>query len=76
MKLENGDIAIGLFNMSGEKAAARLNLDEIGLPFSTGRTLACRDVWGGEEFTVKNATLIRELAPYDCEVLRARVVAL
>ena len=75
-QLENGDIAIGLFNMSEEKAVARLNLDEIGLPFSTGRTLACRDVWGGEEFTVKNATMIRELAPFDCEVLRTRVVAL
>lgn len=75
-QLENGDIAIGLFNMSEEKAAARLNLDEVGLPFSTGRTLACRDVWSGEEFTVKNATMIRELAPFDCEVLRARVVTL
>ena len=75
-QLENGDVAVGLFNMSGEKAVARLNLDEIGLPFSTGRTLACKDVWSNEEFKVKNSTLIRELAPYDCEVLRGRVVAL
>lgn len=74
-QLENGDIALGLFNMSGEKSAARLNLDEMGMPFSTGRTLECKNVWNGETFKVKNSTIIRELAPYDCEVLRAAVVA-
>ena len=75
-QLENGDLAIGLFNMSEEKAAARLNLDEVGLPFSTGMTLECREAWTGETFKVKNSTLIRELAPFDCEILRAKVVAL
>ena len=62
--------------MSEEKAAARLNLDEVGLPFSTGMTLECREAWTGETFKVKNSTLIRELAPFDCEILRAKVVAL
>ncbi len=38
-QLDDGDVAIGLFNLSEEKAAARFNLDEIGLGFSTGKTL-------------------------------------
>jgi len=74
--LENGDVAIGMFNLSEEKAVARLNLDELGLPFSTGRTLALKELWTGEESTVKNATIIRELAPFDCAVFRGKVVEL
>lgn len=74
--LENGELAIGLFNLGDGKAVARLNLDEVGLPFSTGRTLECTDVWSGDSFRVKNSTLIREIAPCDCEVLRAKVVPL
>lgn len=73
-QLENGDLAVGLFNMSGEKSVARLNLDEVGLPFSTGMTLECREVWSGEQFKVKNSTLTRELEPFGCEVLRGKVV--
>ena len=69
-QLENGDL-----NLSEEKAVARLNLDEVGLPFSTGMTLECKDVWGGESFKANNSTIIRELEPFDCQVLRAKVVA-
>lgn len=43
-QLENGDLAIGLFNMSEEKAVARFNLDEVGLGFSTGKTLEMKEV--------------------------------
>lgn len=75
-QLENGDIAIGMFNLSDGKAAARLNLDEVGLPFSTGKTLEWKELWSGETGRVKNATLIRELEPYDCAVLRGKVVDL
>lgn len=75
-QLDNGDVAIGLFNLSEEKAVARMNLDEIGLPFSTGKTLKLRELWSGEERTVKNATMICELEPYDCAVFRGEVVDL
>ena len=57
-QLENGDLAIGLFNLSEEKAVARVNLDEVGLPFSTGKTLKLRELWSGEVRTVKNAVII------------------
>lgn len=75
-QLENGELAIGFFNLKEEKAVARLNLDEVGLPFSTGKTLKLRELWTGEEFTVKNSTIIKELAPFDCAVYRAKVVDL
>lgn len=75
-QLENGQLAIGLFNLGEEKAAAKFNLDELGIPFSTGRTLQLHEVWTGEETLVKNATVIQELAPYDCAVFLAKVVKL
>ena len=51
-------------------------LDELGLPFSTGRTLEVKELWTGESVEVKNATMVRELEPFDCAILRAKVVKL
>lgn len=73
-QLENGDLCIGLFNLGDGKACARLNLDEVGLPFSTGRTLALKELWTGEESRVVNSTLIKELEPFDCALFRGKVV--
>ena len=63
--LANGDLAIGMFNLSDEKSRAAMNLDEIGLPFSTGHTLRAR-----------NASLTAELEPFASKVYRAKVVKL
>lgn len=75
-QLFNGDLAIGLFNMSDKKTTVNLNLDELGLPLSTQRTLRLKEVWTGEERNVPNATLRRELEPFDCAVYRGKVVKL
>ena len=75
-QLSNGDLAIGLFNMSDKKTTVNLNLDELGLPLSTQRTLHLKEVWTGEERNVPNATLRRELEPFDCAVYRGKVVKL
>ncbi len=75
-QLENGDIAIGMFNLGEGKAVARLNLDELGLPFSTGRTLDATELWSGEKVEIKNATMIREMEPFGCAMIRAKVVRL
>jgi alpha-galactosidase len=72
--LSNGDIAIGLFNLSENKSAARFNLDELGLPQSTGHTLEMTEVWTKKNSTVTNGTWIQELDAYDCAVYRAKVV--
>lgn len=75
-QLENGELAVGMFNLSDQKVTARLNLDEVGLPFSTGKTLQLRELWTGEESGVKNSTMLKELEPFDCAVYRAKVVDL
>ncbi len=72
--LENGDIAIGIFNFSDGWMQTRLNLDELGLPESTGRTLEMHELWSGETQTVKNGTSFHKVAPYGCLVYRCRVV--
>lgn len=75
-QLENGELAIGFFNLGDDKAVARLNLDELGLPHSTGMTLEVKEVWTGEQYKVKNSSMSKELEPYSCAVYRARVVEL
>lgn len=72
--LGNGDIALGFFNFSGEEGAVRVNLDELGLPESTGKTLCMRNVWEDESITVKNGTFIHNIKPYDSLVYRCKVV--
>lgn len=73
-QLDNGDIALGFFNLADQKVTARFNLDEIGLPHSTGKTLKMRELWTGKELLVKNSSVAWEIEPYDCAVFRAQVV--
>ena len=72
--LENGDIAVGFFNFSDEDGTVKINLDEFGLPESTGKTLCMRNVWEDETVTVKNGTIIHDIQPFDCLVYRCKVV--
>ena len=74
--LADGDLAIGMFNLSDEKSRAAMNLDEIGLPFSTGHTLELTEVWTGENLCANNASLVTELEPFASKVYRAKVVKL
>lgn len=73
-QLDNGDIAIGIFNLEDQPITARFNLDQLGLPHSTGKTLCCRDVWTGDEYRVVNSTFVQNVAAYDCLVYRCKVV--
>ena len=72
--LENGDIALGFFNLGSAAAIVRVNLDELGLPESTGKTLCMCNVWEDETVTVKNGTIIHDIQPYDCLVYRCSVI--
>ena len=72
--LVGGELAIGMFNLSGDKAPASLCLDEVGVPFSSGKTLCMKEMWTGEEVVAKTSAVIQEIEPYDCKVFRARVV--
>lgn len=72
--LENGDIAVGLFNLGDQRQTAWLSLDKLGLPESTGKTLEMHDVFTGEVITVTNGTFYRPIQAYDSLVYRCRVV--
>ncbi len=74
--LANGKIAIGFFNLSENKATARVNLDEFGLPLSTGKTLLLKDVWTKETHSVKNGTFCCPLEPFECAVYLATLADL
>lgn len=74
--LSTGEIAIGLFNLSDEPARACFNLDELGLPYSTRKTLSMTDAWTGKQAPVRNANVTWKLDAHDCAVFRAKVVDL
>jgi alpha-galactosidase len=73
-QLENGDLAIGLFNLSDKKMTARFNLDELGLPESTKKTLALHELWTGKDAKPAHGTFMYELEAFDSAVFRAKVV--
>lgn len=72
--LENGDIALGFFNFNDKEAVARLNIDQLGLPESTGKTLEMHEVWTGETVKVKNGTFNKKLDAFDGKVYRCKIV--
>lgn len=72
--LENGDIAVGMFNFGGEKAVVRMTVDELGIPESTDRTLKLENVWDDETVTVTNGAFIHDIEPCGCLVYRCKVV--
>lgn len=72
--LENGDIAVGMFNFGGEKAVVRITVDELGIPESTDRTLKLENVWDNETVTVTNGAFIHDIEPCGCLVYRCKVV--
>jgi len=75
-QLTDGDLLLGFFNLGDSDATARVNMDEVGLPMSTGRTLQVTELWSGRQETVTNATLTWELPPFGCAMLRGRLVRL
>ena len=72
--LENGDIALGFFNLTDNEEAGLFNIDQLGLPESTGKTLEMHEVWTGETEIVKNGTFIKKVPAYDCLVYRCKII--
>ena len=72
--LENGDIAVGIFNFLDRETRPRVTLDAFGLGECTGKTLELTDVWTGEKSFPRNGTIESKLAPHSCVVYRAKVV--
>ena len=72
--LENGDIALGFFNLTDNEESAYFYNDQLWLPESTGKTLEMHEVWTGETEIVKNGVFIKKIPAYDCLVYRCKLI--
>ena len=72
--LENGDIAVGFFNLSEKEQLLRYEFEELGVQESTGKTLMLHDVWSGGEFRLENCSVWRNMKPYETLLFRCRVI--
>ena len=72
--LENGDIAVGFFNLSEKEQLLRYEFEELGVQESTGKTLMLHDVWSGEEFRLENCSVWHNMKPYETLLFRCRVI--
>ena len=72
--LDNGDIAIGAFNLTDGDYHFGATLQDIGLGNTTGKTLELTDCWTGEKSYPLNDTICRTLKPHCSVVFRARVI--
>ncbi len=72
--LDNGDYAIGIFNMDDEDHNIWFALDDMGINRSTGKTLVLKNLWTGEEEELVNGLYKNVIAPHDCRLFRARFI--
>ena len=72
--LDNGDIAIGMFNFADGDAWMHFRAEDFGLDRGTGRTLALHDVFGGEDCGMRNEIFQAVVPAHGCRVFRAKVV--
>ena len=73
--LENGDIALGAFNLSDGFSDPFISFDTLGLNRATGKALALTDLWTGEEIGVyKDIFRFKAIPAHGCVMLRAKVV--
>lgn len=75
--LDDGKIAVGFFNFTDGKSDvwhSSFNLETIGLPETTGKTLLMRDVVTGETFKVTNGIAMVTVEAHGARVFIAEVV--
>ena len=76
--LNNGDIAIGVFNFTdGDLNRWQMTItpDNLGLPITSGKTLELTNLWTGEKVQTFNGTIeLDHLAAHDCFLFRAKVI--
>ena len=72
--LENGDIAIGMFNLSNDPRNMYFTLPDLSLTRSCGRKLELKDLWTGEICYTEGEKFMTRVDGCDCRVYRARLV--
>ncbi len=73
-QMANGDLVIGIFNLYEGGSRSVINLSQLGLGPASHKTLRMKELWTGEELTVENSILIRDIPIHSCEMWRAQIV--
>ncbi len=71
--LDNGDIAVGLFNLSDGGANLWVAADDVGVPEFSGKILVGTEAYTNAPVRAVNGVLSKELAPHSCAVWRLSV---
>ncbi len=71
--LRDGDIAIGLFNLSDKERELSLMFWDIGLPYSADVSLSMYDCWQHRELGKYRERYAAKVPACDCVILRARL---
>ena len=74
--LANGDIAVGLFNLSDAHADPYVCLDDIGVPSAQGKTVEGTEAYTGQTIRAVNAILPASLPAHSCAVYRLKITDL
>ena len=72
--LENGDIAIGFFNLSEDARNMYFTMADLALPRFCNRKLEMTDLWTGEICHTVDHRFITRVEANDCRIFRAKLV--
>ena len=72
--LENGDVALGMFNFEDKARTMTASAEDVGIDRNSGKTLELHDLWSGEVTPFNNEILNLPVEAHSCRMWRARVV--
>lgn len=72
--LDNGDIAIGAFNLGDNAEWPSFQLDSIGLGYCTNKKLVWKELWTGETGECVDVMRFPNLPPHGCRLFRCKIV--
>ena len=72
--LENGDIALGMFNFDDADRTMTITAEDVGIDVGSGKKLELRDLWSGEATPMNNEILNLPVKAHCCRMWRAKVV--
>ncbi len=72
--LQNGDLAIGLYNFSDTQRELTVQFWDMGIPAASGAALLLYDCWEHKELGVFKERFAATVPSGDCVVLRAKMV--
>lgn len=72
--LADGDLAIGIFNLSDGQKELSLQFWDMGLPYASGKSLSLYDCWEHKELGIYKERFAPTIPAHDCVVVRAKLV--